>query len=48
MFVEGSPAGVKTALKHLGVCGDTLRLPLVQVSEATAQKIVAETDKFSK
>ncbi|MFA6086518.1 4-hydroxy-tetrahydrodipicolinate synthase [Mucilaginibacter sp.] len=39
MFAEGSPAGVKSALKHLGVCGDTVRLPLVQVSESTAGKI---------
>jgi 4-hydroxy-tetrahydrodipicolinate synthase len=47
MFVEGSPAGAKTALKHMGVCGDTLRLPLVQVSEGTAGKIAAETDKIT-
>jgi 4-hydroxy-tetrahydrodipicolinate synthase len=46
MFVEGSPAGAKTALKQLGICGDTLRLPLVQVSKATADKIVAEMDKL--
>jgi 4-hydroxy-tetrahydrodipicolinate synthase len=46
MFVEGSPAGVKTALKQLGVCGDTVRLPLVQVSNNTATKIIAETKKF--
>jgi len=46
MFVEGNPAGVKTALKHLGITGDTVRLPLVQVSEATAAKIIAETDKL--
>jgi 4-hydroxy-tetrahydrodipicolinate synthase len=46
MFVEGSPAGVKTALKHLGICGDTLRLPLVQVSNTTAAKIITETKKF--
>jgi 4-hydroxy-tetrahydrodipicolinate synthase len=31
MFTEGNPAGVKTALKHLGICGEGLRLPLVQV-----------------
>ena len=42
MFAEGSPAGVKTALKQLGICGDTLRLPLVQVSEATANKIAQQ------
>jgi 4-hydroxy-tetrahydrodipicolinate synthase len=46
MFVEGSPAGAKTAMKHLGICGDTLRLPLVQVSESTKMKIVEETRKF--
>jgi 4-hydroxy-tetrahydrodipicolinate synthase len=47
MFVEGSPAGVKTALKHLGICGDTVRLPLVQVSSSTADKIIAETKKIT-
>ena len=48
MFTEGSPAGVKTALKHLGVCGDALRLPLVQVSQATASKIISETQKLTR
>lgn len=42
MFVEGSPAGVKTALKQLDVCGDTLRLPLVQVGEQTATRIAQQ------
>ncbi len=45
-FVEGSPAGVKTALKQLGICGDTVRLPLTQVSEQTAATIVKEIQKF--
>ena len=48
MFVEGSPAGVKTALKHIGICGDTVRLPLVQVSSHTSQLIVQETNKILK
>lgn len=39
MFAEGNPGGVKHALKELGICGDTLRLPLVNVSNSTAQKI---------
>lgn len=47
MFVEGSPAGVKTALKHLNICGDTLRLPLVQVNESTAAKIAQEIKKIN-
>jgi 4-hydroxy-tetrahydrodipicolinate synthase len=46
-FAEGSPAGVKVALKHLGICGDTVRLPLVQVSEGTAHKIIRETQHLA-
>lgn len=41
-FAEGNPAGVKAALKQLGICGDTLRLPLVNISESTDQKIARE------
>ncbi len=48
MFVEGSPAGIKTALKTANICGDTLRLPLVQVSDSTAAKIAAETTKLTR
>jgi 4-hydroxy-tetrahydrodipicolinate synthase len=33
LFVEGNPAGVKCALKHIGITEDFLRLPLVNVSE---------------
>ncbi len=47
MFTEGSPAGVKTALKQLGICGDTVRLPLVQVSEKTAGAIAEELKKLA-
>lgn len=47
MFVEGSPAGVKAALKHLGICCDTLRLPLVSVGDNTATKIIGETKKLA-
>ncbi|MBO9673011.1 MAG: 4-hydroxy-tetrahydrodipicolinate synthase [Sphingobacteriaceae bacterium] len=46
-FAEGNPAGIKAALKHLGVCGDTVRLPLVKASPALEQLIVAEVDKLS-
>lgn len=47
MFTEGNPAGVKQALKQLGICGDTVRLPLVGVSQATADNISAELKKLS-
>lgn len=45
MFAEGSPAGVKTVLRYLSMCSDTLRLPLVQVGEQTKKLIAEETNK---
>lgn len=41
LFVEGNPAGVKCVLQEMNICGDSLRLPLVKVSEATKQAIQA-------
>ena len=41
-FAEGNPGGVKAALKQLGICGDTVRLPLVNISEATGNRIAGE------
>ncbi len=34
-FADGNPGGVKSALKLLNICEDTLRLPLVNVSKET-------------
>jgi 4-hydroxy-tetrahydrodipicolinate synthase len=39
IFLDGNPAGIKEAMKDLGLCGSALRLPLVNVSEVTAKKI---------
>lgn len=39
MFVDGNPPGIKTTLKILGICGDTVRLPLVNVTSATYQAL---------
>jgi 4-hydroxy-tetrahydrodipicolinate synthase len=47
MFIEGNPAGVKSALKHLGICGDGVRLPLVPVSSGIATAIIQETKKLA-
>ena len=44
IFAEGNPAGVKAALKHLQVCGDAVRLPLVPVSGTLAQEIIQQVD----
>ncbi|MDZ4757979.1 MAG: 4-hydroxy-tetrahydrodipicolinate synthase [Bacteroidota bacterium] len=39
IFTEGSPGGVKYILKQIGVCGDTVRLPLYKISPALEQKM---------
>jgi 4-hydroxy-tetrahydrodipicolinate synthase len=39
IFAEGNPAGIKSVLRSLRICGDTVRLPLVGVSDALRQKI---------
>ncbi len=39
LFAEGNPGGIKAALKILGVTGDDMRLPLVNVSDATFNKL---------
>jgi len=39
LFIEGNPAGVKVALKELGIMNDDVRLPLVSVSNETNNKI---------
>ena len=33
LFADGNPGGVKAALKMLEVCGDTVRLPLINVND---------------
>jgi 4-hydroxy-tetrahydrodipicolinate synthase len=47
IFLEGNPGGIKSALKHLGICSETLRLPLVNVSESVSEKIREELQKIS-
>ena len=37
MFVESNPSPVKYAAKLLGLCADTVRLPLVKVTETTKE-----------
>jgi len=39
MYEEGNPVGVKSALKTLGICNDTVRLPLMSSSESLANRI---------
>ena len=46
IFEEGNPAGIKAVFKKLGICGDTLRLPLVEVSDVLRRKIDDFIDAF--
>jgi 4-hydroxy-tetrahydrodipicolinate synthase len=45
-FAEGNPAGIKVALEAAGICGNTLRLPLFEVSSDLRKKINAEMSKL--
>lgn len=47
IFAEGNPAGVKAALKYLGVCEDHLRLPLVPVSEGLRESVIGEVKRIT-
>lgn len=40
-FAEGNPSSIKLALEVLGLCGRTVRLPLVEGSDELAKKIQA-------
>ncbi len=39
LFEQGNPAGVKASMKHLGVCEEFVRLPLMPINEDLRQKI---------
>lgn len=41
IFEEGNPAGIKSVFKKRGICGDTVRLPLVKASPKLESKISA-------
>ncbi len=46
LFADGSPAGVKAALKLLNICSDTVRLPLVGIGNSTRDEIKLELKKL--
>ncbi|NEU08646.1 4-hydroxy-tetrahydrodipicolinate synthase [Flavihumibacter sp. R14] len=46
-FAEGNPGGVKAALKLLNICGDTVRLPLVNITTETEEKIASELSRLN-
>jgi len=46
IFSEGNPAGIKAVANKIGLCGDTVRLPLVSVSVSLSAKIDAFIEAF--
>jgi 4-hydroxy-tetrahydrodipicolinate synthase len=47
MYQEGNPVGIKNLLKHLGICGDQVRLPMLRATESLNSKIKAEIDSMN-
>ena len=44
IFAEGNPAGIKEVFQLLGICGNTVRLPLVNVSDNLSSKLKSFID----
>ncbi len=47
LFEQGNPAGAKCALKHLGICEENTRLPLIEVDEDLRNRIGESLDTLS-
>jgi 4-hydroxy-tetrahydrodipicolinate synthase len=46
IFAEGNPAGIKAVFSKIGLCGDTLRLPLVGISGGLRAEIDSYVDRY--
>ena len=46
LFKQGNPAGAKAVFKHLGLCEEFVRLPLLPVNEELRQQLGAELKKL--
>ena len=46
LFADGNPAGVKAALNILGLCEETVRLPLVTANRKVYEDLKAEIAKL--
>lgn len=45
MYEEGNPVGVKQLMSDMGLCGNHVRLPLIEASEGLKKKIRLAADK---
>lgn len=46
LFAQGNPAGAKCGLRHLGICEEYIRLPLVPVDDVLRDKIGREMKRL--
>lgn len=46
MYLEGNPVGIKNLLKHLGICGDQVRMPLLKASQKLSDQIKSQVLKL--
>lgn len=47
LYVDGNPAGIKAALKIMGLCSDEVRSPLVPVKESTYDQLKSQLEKLN-
>lgn len=47
MYLEGNPVGIKNLLKHQGICGDQVRLPMLRASKELSAQIKLEFQKMN-
>jgi len=47
LFQQGNPAGAKCALKHLDLCDEYIRLPLIEVNDELREKIGRELARIT-
>jgi 4-hydroxy-tetrahydrodipicolinate synthase len=46
IFEENNPSGIKTVLQKLGICSNTVRLPLVSTTNDLQNRIAMFIDKM--
>ncbi len=47
MYLEGNPVGVKNLLKHRGICGDQVRLPMLRATDELRDQIKSQLQKMN-
>ena len=48
LFKNGNPSGIKSALNHLNICENILRLPLTSLKDEDYNKLISELIRIKK